>query len=359
MQIKRNHRPITRAAAGTCVGWMVASAGLTILFTRLFLVLTGFPQVGGGTFHIAHAVWGGLLLMVALSIALALANRWAAIAASLVGGIGAGFFVDEIGKFITADNDYFFPLAAPLAYGVLVVFAFVAFRAGSRTRDTARGHLYAALDLIKPTLDGPMTQRQIDEINGHLERANKHNATDQTRALAEGLRQAVAVAQEDVVPEESTRSGRLRLRLHHLEQRLVPLHRARRLSRIGLGIVAVIGLIGGPGVFVYSLWQIFGPGDLPGQSVLGQHPGPVAWTAAAIAAAVALIAGVLATRAIRGLGREEDIEQGARWGIASMALLLGGVNVLTSYFSQFVVLVDALIQASVLAMLLRLERRTH
>ena len=45
---------------------MIAIA--TILITRLYLQLTGYPQVGGGDLHIAHALYGGALMMLALLI---------------------------------------------------------------------------------------------------------------------------------------------------------------------------------------------------------------------------------------------------------------------------------------------------
>ncbi len=36
--------------------WLV-SAVVTILGVRLYLELTGYPQVGGATLHIAHMLW--------------------------------------------------------------------------------------------------------------------------------------------------------------------------------------------------------------------------------------------------------------------------------------------------------------
>ena len=48
---------------------------LTIALTQLFLALTGYPQIGNSTFHIAHALWGGLFLLAAGIIALVVQNR--------------------------------------------------------------------------------------------------------------------------------------------------------------------------------------------------------------------------------------------------------------------------------------------
>lgn len=38
----------------------------SILATRTFLELTGYPQIASGDFHIAHVLWGGLLLAAAI-----------------------------------------------------------------------------------------------------------------------------------------------------------------------------------------------------------------------------------------------------------------------------------------------------
>ncbi|MCO5198265.1 MAG: hypothetical protein M9941_11040, partial [Anaerolineae bacterium] len=52
------------------------SFGLTIVIVRVFLQLTGYPQVGNSVLHITHAIWGGLLLFIALLLVLIVANRW-------------------------------------------------------------------------------------------------------------------------------------------------------------------------------------------------------------------------------------------------------------------------------------------
>jgi hypothetical protein len=65
---------------------------------------------------VAHVLWGGLLLFVAVALPLSFVNRYALWVSSVLGRIGVGLFIDEVGKFITQGNDYFFPLAFPIIY---------------------------------------------------------------------------------------------------------------------------------------------------------------------------------------------------------------------------------------------------
>ena len=83
--------------------------------TRLFLEVLGYPQLGGGQLHIAHVLWGGLFLFVASLLPLILINRWGLRLSALLAGFGIGLFIDEVGKFITQTNDYFYPAAAPIS----------------------------------------------------------------------------------------------------------------------------------------------------------------------------------------------------------------------------------------------------
>jgi hypothetical protein len=107
-----------------------------VLLIRFYLRLTGYPSVGGATLHIAHVLWGGLLMLAALLLLLAFLGRASRRWAALLGGIGFGTFIDEVGKFVTRDNDYFYRPAVAMIY-VVFVLAYVAVRSIHRRRPPA------------------------------------------------------------------------------------------------------------------------------------------------------------------------------------------------------------------------------
>src|SRR5215207_10719230 len=69
---------------------VLVSCALTVALTRLFLVLTGYPQIGNSTFHLAHALWGGLALFLAGMMTLIVQNRGSAVIIALLTGVGFG-----------------------------------------------------------------------------------------------------------------------------------------------------------------------------------------------------------------------------------------------------------------------------
>jgi hypothetical protein len=125
------------------------SAVAAVLLVRLFLSVTGYPQLGGAGLHIAHMIWGGLLMLVGLFMALGFlshpAHEWAAI----LGGIGFGVFIDEIGKYITLDNNYFFQPTVAIIY-VIFILIYISIRALFNYRPlTQHEKLANAFELLK------------------------------------------------------------------------------------------------------------------------------------------------------------------------------------------------------------------
>jgi len=91
-----------------------------VLAIRLGLHLTGYPQLGGGGLHIAHMLWGGLGMLVAIILMLEFSNRTTREWAAIIGGIGFGTFIDELGKFITSDNNYFYQPSIAVIYVIFI-----------------------------------------------------------------------------------------------------------------------------------------------------------------------------------------------------------------------------------------------
>src|SRR2546425_6106570 len=60
-------------------------------------------------------------MVVAIAILLSFVTPCVRPIAALIGGIGFGAFIDEIGKFVTSDNNYFFKPTAALIYVVFAV----------------------------------------------------------------------------------------------------------------------------------------------------------------------------------------------------------------------------------------------
>ena len=123
--------------AGNYLENFLVAAVAAVLGIRLFLKMTGYPQIGGSSLHIAHMLWGGLLMLVSIIILLSFLNRASERLASIVGGIGFGTFIDEVGKFVTRDNNYFFEPAVAIIY-VTFILVFIAIRAIQSGRSYTR-----------------------------------------------------------------------------------------------------------------------------------------------------------------------------------------------------------------------------
>ncbi|HQY33290.1 hypothetical protein [Actinotalea sp.] len=150
--------PRDPAASSHLAGFLVATM-TTVILTRGLLAATGFPQLGGGALHVAHVLWGGLLMALSLVVLLSFAGPVARPLGAVVGGVGFGLFIDEIGKFVTADNDYFYEPTAFLVYLVVVVLLLLAEALHGRRPHHPVEYLAGAADQAVAGLAGGFTPR--------------------------------------------------------------------------------------------------------------------------------------------------------------------------------------------------------
>src|SRR5437867_4228141 len=195
---------IRNLRAGELLERFLVSAVAAVLAVRFFLGLTGFPRLGGGGLHIAHMLWGGGLMVAALLVLLGYLGQRIRRTAAVVGGVGFGLFIDELGKFITSDNNYFYRPAIALIY-VVFVLLFLWWRSLERHRVwDEQTYLANALMLLQ---DAALHDLDPTE-KYHLVRWLRQSGTAGT-ALLGNIEQEVAARRPDL-PRRSPLGARLR-----------------------------------------------------------------------------------------------------------------------------------------------------
>ena len=121
----------------------------SILGIRFFLAMTGYPKLGGGGLHIAHVLVGGIFMLLSIVVLLNFLNKGARSLAAILGGFGFGAFIDELGKFVTSDNDYFFAPTVGLIYITFILLYFLVKKINSRRWLTPEERLINALEISK------------------------------------------------------------------------------------------------------------------------------------------------------------------------------------------------------------------
>ncbi|NIM93421.1 MAG: hypothetical protein GTO18_06895 [Anaerolineales bacterium] len=309
---------------------------LTVILTRVGLQLAGFPQLGNSVLHIAHALWGGLLLFVAVLLPLAWANRWALQASALLSGLGIGLFIDEVGKFITQTNDYFFPPALALIYGffLLNVFVYLLFRRPQK--DDPRKALYHAFEGLQDLLDGDLDSEEAARIENQLAIA-VGSGREEIAALAKTLSTYLHDENLHLVVAELDNWKRIVAWVDAIGQRL-----GRRTHRVIISIVMILWL-----VFVIGFISVL---ILRIPTVTGQV---IQWRIPLIA--VQVVIGILMLVAlIAWLVRNEEL--GLKLAISAFVISLVAIQMQYFYISQFSAITATLIQLVLLLILLSYRR---
>ena len=350
-------RPVKRHGAEQYLLLSLFSFAASVTVTRLFLSLTGYPQIAGGDFHIAHALWGGLLLYMASLLPLVVANRWSYAAGAALAGIGVGLFIDEVGKFITQSNDYFYPLAAPIVYAFFLLTVVLYLRVRRPPARSARTELFSALDALEEVLEQDLDPVEREALEARLQFVVEHGDRPDLRQLAQDLLEFLRHEALTLAPHRPGLMERSRRRWRAAEQRWLPRLRWRRLliagllalgavtlAKSGLAVMAIAlanraALPGGvePGTLLAAMHDLLVP---PGLSL---QQGLLRYTDLLLEGAVSVM--LLASAILLGTGRER---LGTNLGWAGLLLALIAVNLLVFYYDQFSSVISALAELALL-----------
>ncbi|MFC2015442.1 hypothetical protein ACFLUM_00750 [Chloroflexota bacterium] len=336
MRQKKIRSAVRRDRAESYVLTLLVAFAVTVILTRVYLEMAGYPQLGNSVLHIAHALWGGLLLFVAVLLPLAFANRWALWASALLGGMGIGLFIDEVGKFITQANDYFFPPALSIVYGffLLTVFVYLYFR--RRQHPDPRQAMYRAFEGLQDALDGDLDASEAARIETQLAIAVKSDRTEIV-SLAEALSGFLQVEKQHLSAAEPGLWKRMVSRLDSLGRRL---GRGRHRAIVSVLLILWMALAIG-----YIVVLIQGHADLDSQVVQWRAPLLVIQALVGILMIVALFA---------WLAGREDL--GLKLAVSGFLLSLVALQTLYFYLSQFSAITATLLQLAFLLVLLAYRR---
>lgn len=127
----------------------LVAAVATVLAIRAYLYAMDYPTLGESVgLHFAHVLWGGLLMFVALASGMAFLDRTSRRLSAIVGGVGFGTFIDELGKFVTRDNDYFFEPTIAILY-IVFILVFLLIRILAREELRSEEYVANAFELAK------------------------------------------------------------------------------------------------------------------------------------------------------------------------------------------------------------------
>ena len=274
------------AAVRHLVTFLVVTVA-TVLVTRFLLAASGYPQVGGGDLHVAHVLWGGLGMALAVVVLLSFVGPALRSLGAVLGGVGFGLFVDEIGKFVTADNDYFYEPTAALIYATVVVLVLVVEALHGRRRHHPAEYLAVATDRAVAGVAGGFTDDARAEARALVELGLGEPAADEVAALVE------AVPRDDVDVPDPVRA---------LVRRAASWFAAALQRRWAAVVVVVLVLGTALGSLAAGLRVLGGGIDVPRWVGVGIVVGAAATVAC-------VVAGVVVARG----GRAEDRRAGAVW----------------------------------------------
>jgi hypothetical protein len=358
-RVNRVRKPVKRFGAERLLLITLLSFAASVSLTRLFLQLTGYPKLGSGGFHIAHVLWGGLLLFFAALLPLVLSNRWAYDISALLTGVGVGLFIDEVGKFITQNNDYFYPPAAPIIYAFFLITVLIYIHVRRPSVREPRTELYYSLDAMEEILDHDLDMHERDQLEARLEYiASKTEQNPELASLAVELQSFLQSQLIFILPNQPTWLKRYQTRISLWASRHINRSRIRISIVVGLGVSGILALL----KWIEFLNRSLGADSMQ-QAFLVEMaaatsrltPAGTYWFIARL-----ILEGVVGIILLAGsiliIGKK--VRLGMNLGYYGLLFSLTTVNLLLFYFDQFSTILIAMIQFFVLMEMLYYRKGT-
>ncbi len=356
LNTSRIQNPVRRPGAERYLLLTLLSFAFSVTLTRTFLFLTGYPQVGGGGLHIAHVLWGGLILFIAALLPLIFANRWVYPLDAILSGVGVGLFIDEVGKFITQNNNYFYPPAATIIYAFFLLTVLVYFQVRRHRPRNPRAELYAALDILEDVIDHDLDARERVDVEARLKYVAQQEDYPDLADLARELLDFLSSGDLQLVPTTPSYVRHISAIIQVYENRFLTYRRFRAALAGGMGALGLVALSKPGQALIVSFAPAFlikTLSDLIQTGIL-TNPNGFYWFLARLVLEGTVGMMMFVSAVLLALGKDRT---GTWWAYFSLLLSLTTVDLVLFYYEQFSMIVTAFFQFMMLLAVLSYRQR--
>ncbi len=287
---------------------------------------------------------------------LILINRWGLRLSALLAGFGIGLFIDEVGKFITQTNDYFFPAAAPIVYVLFLLTALVFAQIRNNRKHSVRTEMYGVLEDFEEVLDQDLSADEFHDLIRKLDIVIAENESPELVDLAKHLKTYLEMNRDKVVPDDPGLYDRVRRWIKKFEINFLHHKRLRRVIVVGLIAWAIWALVSPIGFLLISRdaaqLQVFLDQLISNRLV--RNASGLNWFEARVLLEGGV--GIFALVAAGLITTKAEI-QGVWVGIADLLVMLTIVNPLIFYFDQFSTMIAAFFHFVLFILLIRYKQR--
>jgi hypothetical protein len=183
-----NQRLTKRKNAADLILILMISALITLLGTRYYLQLRGWPTISFGLWHIAHANWGGILMVIGSILTLVFHGEKIRKTSAIVSGIGWGLFIDEVGKYITKNNNYWFQPAIIIIYISFIILYLVYRHLENNQPQDTKTLLYSSINNLEKAVENDLNKNEKKETIKNLTKIYKKEKDLNIKNLARELK---------------------------------------------------------------------------------------------------------------------------------------------------------------------------